>query len=164
MCRNQLSVDYLGNVYDCDFNQMENIFSLNNYQKKYLDFEQDASKNNFENILSNYKDKKNNINCIIPLSGGRDSCYGLHLAVKELKVAPITFTYDWGLVTDLARRNISRMCSILNVENIIVADNIEKKRSNVKKNVLAWLKKPHLGMVNLFNAGDKHFYRFLEKI
>ena len=136
----------------------------NNYQKKYLDFDQDANKNDFEKILSNYKDKKNNINCIIPLSGGRDSCYGLHLAVKELKVAPITFTYDWGLVTDLARRNISRMCSILNVENIIVADNIEKKRSNVKKNVLAWLKKPHLGMVNLFNAGDKHFYRFLEKI
>ncbi|MEB3340225.1 arsenosugar biosynthesis radical SAM (seleno)protein ArsS [Okeania sp.] len=25
MCRNELSVDYLGNVYDCDFNQMENI-------------------------------------------------------------------------------------------------------------------------------------------
>lgn len=25
MCRNQLSVDYHGNVYDCDFNQMENI-------------------------------------------------------------------------------------------------------------------------------------------
>ncbi|MEL7037141.1 MAG: arsenosugar biosynthesis radical SAM (seleno)protein ArsS [Cyanobacteria bacterium J06592_8] len=25
MCRNQLSIDYLGNVYDCDFNQMENI-------------------------------------------------------------------------------------------------------------------------------------------
>ena len=25
MCRNELSVDYLGNVYDCDFNQMERI-------------------------------------------------------------------------------------------------------------------------------------------
>ncbi|BAU63070.1 Radical SAM domain protein [Stanieria sp. NIES-3757] len=25
MCNNQLSVDYLGNVYDCDFNQMENL-------------------------------------------------------------------------------------------------------------------------------------------
>ena len=25
MCRNELSVDYLGNVYDCDFNQMENM-------------------------------------------------------------------------------------------------------------------------------------------
>jgi radical SAM/Cys-rich protein len=25
MCRNELSVDYLGNVYDCDFNQMAEI-------------------------------------------------------------------------------------------------------------------------------------------
>jgi radical SAM/Cys-rich protein len=25
MCRNQLSIDYLGNVYDCDFNQMEQL-------------------------------------------------------------------------------------------------------------------------------------------
>ncbi|RDH50643.1 radical SAM protein, partial [Mastigocladus laminosus WC112] len=24
-CRDQLSVDYLGNVYDCDFNQMMNL-------------------------------------------------------------------------------------------------------------------------------------------
>lgn len=25
MCRNELSIDYLGNIYDCDFNQMEEI-------------------------------------------------------------------------------------------------------------------------------------------
>lgn len=25
MCRNELSIDYLGHVYDCDFNQMENL-------------------------------------------------------------------------------------------------------------------------------------------
>ncbi|MDR9403559.1 MAG: arsenosugar biosynthesis radical SAM protein ArsS [Halothece sp. Uz-M2-17] len=25
MCRNELSVDHLGNIYDCDFNQMENV-------------------------------------------------------------------------------------------------------------------------------------------
>lgn len=25
MCRNELSIDYLGNIYDCDFNQMENL-------------------------------------------------------------------------------------------------------------------------------------------
>jgi len=25
MCRNELSVDYLGNIYDCDFNQIENV-------------------------------------------------------------------------------------------------------------------------------------------
>ena len=135
----------------------------NNYQKKYQNFN-DSNQINFKKILNNYKNKDNNIKCIFPLSGGRDSCYGLHLAVKELGLKPITFTYDWGLVTDLARRNTSKMCSVLNVENIIIADNIEKKRSYIRKNVIAWLKKPHLGMVNLFTAGDKHFYRFLEKV
>jgi glutamine---fructose-6-phosphate transaminase (isomerizing) len=134
-----------------------------NYKKKYKNFTKNK-KNDFLEILKKYKDKDKKINCIYPLSGGRDSCYGLHLAVKELGLSPITFTYDWGLVTDLARRNTSRMCSILNIENIIIADNLEKKRSYIKKNVSAWLKKPHLGMVNLFTAGDKHFYRFLEKV
>jgi glutamine---fructose-6-phosphate transaminase (isomerizing) len=137
----------------------------NNYKKKYKNFNKDQEKKNFENLLKEYKNPHNNIaSCIFPLSGGRDSCYGLYLAVKELGLKPVTFTYDWGLVTDLARRNTSRMCSALNVENIIIADNIQKKRSYIKKNVIAWLKKPHLGMVNLFTAGDKHFYRFLEKI
>ena len=137
----------------------------NNYKKKYKNFNKEQEKKIFESLLKNYKDHNyNNTSCIFPLSGGRDSCYGLYLAVKELGLKPITFTYDWGLVTDLARRNTSRMCSALNVENIIFADNIEKKRSYIKKNVIAWLKKPHLGMVNLFTAGDKHFYRYLDKI
>ena len=34
MCKNQLSIDYLGNIYDCDFNQMENLPSkLENGEK-----------------------------------------------------------------------------------------------------------------------------------
>jgi radical SAM/Cys-rich protein len=28
MCRQELSIDYLGNVYDCDFNQMENVAAI----------------------------------------------------------------------------------------------------------------------------------------
>jgi hypothetical protein len=102
--------------------------------------------------------------CILPFSGGRDSCYGLHLVVKELKMRPITYTYDWGMVTDLGRRNISRMCGELGVENIIVAADIKKKRSNIKKNLEAWLKSPNLGMVNILTAGDKHFFRYVETI
>ena len=34
MCRNELSIDYLGNVYDCDFNQMEGIAATNSQGKK----------------------------------------------------------------------------------------------------------------------------------
>jgi glucosamine--fructose-6-phosphate aminotransferase (isomerizing) len=102
--------------------------------------------------------------CIVPFSGGRDSCYGLHLIVNELKMKPVTYTYDWGMVTDLGRRNISRMCAKLGVENIIVADDIAKKRDNISMNFKAWLKSPHLGMVSILTAGDKHFFRHVETI
>lgn len=103
-------------------------------------------------------------NCIVPFSGGRDSTYLLHSLVSDYGLKPLTMTYDWGMVTDLARRNISRVCSQLGVENIIIADNIEYKRKLIKKNLLAWLKRPHLGMVNLLMAGDKHFFKYAAQL
>jgi glucosamine--fructose-6-phosphate aminotransferase (isomerizing) len=102
--------------------------------------------------------------CIVPLSGGRDSCYALHLIVNELGLRPITFTYDWGMVTDLGRRNVSRISSELGVENIIIADDIEKKRRYIAMNLKAWLKSPNLGMISILTAGDKHFFRHLQTI
>ena len=102
--------------------------------------------------------------CIVPLSGGRDSCFALHLVVNELQMRPVTFTYDWGMVTDLGRRNISRICAALGVENIVVADDISRKRQYIAANLRAWLKSPHLGMISLLTAGDKHFFRHLETV
>ena len=64
------------------------------------------------------------------------------------------------MVTDLGRRNISRMCAELGVENIIVAADIEKKRRNITMNLKAWLTSPHLGMISILTAGDKHFFRY----
>ncbi|KMT52516.1 glucosamine 6-phosphate synthetase [Pseudomonas fildesensis] len=104
------------------------------------------------------------LDCIVPFSGGRDSCYGLHLIVKELGMNPVTYTYDWGMVTDLGRRNISRMCAELGVENIIIADDIDKKRNNIAVNLRAWLKSPHLGMISILTSGDKHFFRHVETV
>lgn len=102
--------------------------------------------------------------CVVPFSGGRDSCYALHLIVNELEMRPVTYTYDWGMVTDLGRRNISRMCAEMGVENIIVADDIAQKRENIRMNLMAWLKAPDLGLINILMAGDKHFFRHVETI
>ncbi|WP_168626436.1 glucosamine 6-phosphate synthetase [Cryobacterium sp. BB307] len=101
---------------------------------------------------------------VVPFSGGRDSSYGLHLIIHELKLRPITYTYDWGMVTDLGRRNVSRMSAQLGVENIIVAPDITKKRDYIRRNLTAWLKSPHLGMLSVLTAGDKHFFRHVETI
>lgn len=115
-------------------------------------------------LVEPYRRPGKALDCIVPFSGGRDSCYGLHLIVNELKMKPVTYTYDWGMVTDLGRRNISRMCSQLGVENIIVAADISLKRKNIRMNLEAWLKSPHLGMMAMLTAGDKHFFRHVETI
>ena len=110
------------------------------------------------------KINRKNANCMVSFSGGRDSSYGLHYFVKELNLKPMTYCYDWGMVTDLARRNQSRMCSKLGVELILVSADIKKKRNNIRKNILAWMKKPNLGMIPIFMAGDKHFFYYANKV
>lgn len=101
---------------------------------------------------------------LVSFSGGRDSCYGLHYFVKELGLNPLAYCYDWGIGTDIAARNQKRMCDKLGVKLVMVTANLEKKRRNVRKNVLAWLKRPDLGMIPLFMAGDKHYFYHANKI
>ena len=82
-----------------------------NYCRNYKIINKRKSKDDLYKLLEGYKRVASKSDCIVPFSGGRDSCYGLHLIVNELEMKPITYTYDWGMVTDLGRRNISR-CAV----------------------------------------------------
>ena len=116
-------------------------------------------KEKLEKFLLTYK-KKNGNDCIVGLSGGRDSCYALYYLKEVMGMNPVAYTYDWGLTTEKSRRNQSIICEKLGVEHIIRSADLEKKRRYVRKNVNAWLNRPHLGMVPLFMAGDKDFFEF----
>jgi hypothetical protein len=131
-----------------------------NYCKEYK-FHKPKGLNEFKKL---FEKKNENFDFIATFSGGRDSSYGVHVLKKKLNLDFLTFTYDWGMVTDLARRNQMRMCGSLGIEHILVSADINKKRKNIKKNVLAWLKKPELGMIPLFMAGDKQYFYWGNKI
>lgn len=126
------------------------------YQPKIL-----KSKEELIDLISKYQSHSKEVpDCVLPFSGGRDSSYAMHYIIKELGLNPIAFSYDWGMLTDLARRNQSRMCAKVGVEHIVVSADIRKKRNNIKLNVEAWLHKPHLGTIPLFMAGDKHYFYY----
>jgi glucosamine--fructose-6-phosphate aminotransferase (isomerizing) len=135
-----------------------------NYCKNYKIKNQPKPIDELIKMVEPYKKKDGSPDVLIPFSGGRDSTYVLHVVKKILGLNPIAFTYDWGMVTDLARRNIASICGKLGVENIIVAADIHWKRENIRKNISAWLKKPDLGMIPLFMAGDKFFFYYAHKI
>jgi len=135
-----------------------------NYCNNYKPKNQVRSIDELMTLVEPYRRKDGSPDCIVPFSGGRDSTYSLHIVKKILGLNPIAFTYDWGMVTDLARRNIARVCGKLGVENIIVSADIRWKRENIKQNVKAWLKDPQLGMIPLFMAGDKFFFYYTNKV
>ncbi|MFA7359799.1 MAG: hypothetical protein WC139_02060 [Candidatus Kapaibacterium sp.] len=117
-------------------------------------------KDELAKLAEGHKKENSLHHCLMPFSGGRDSSYALHFAVKELGLRPLAYSYDWGMITDLARRNQSRMCDKLGVEHILISADIRKKRKNIHKNVSAWLKRPSLGTVPLFMAGDKQYFYY----
>lgn len=122
-------------------------------------------KNELNKKLEIYrKNEYGNEKVLLGLSGGRDSSYALHCLVKEFNISPITYYYDWGLNTDIARKNVSLMTGELGIENVMIAADIRKKRKNIKKNIISWLHKPHLGTVPLFMAGDKEFISNARKV
>ena len=131
----------------------------NNYEaQKFL------GENKLHEFLEKYKSKNNKPDCIVGLSGGRDSCYGLHLLKEKYGMNPIAYTYDWGLTTDISRVNAAKVCGKLGVEHIIRSANIEKKRKYVNLNLFSWLNRPHLGMLPIIQVGDKGFYDYGRKL
>ena len=108
--------------------------------------------------------KNGNKKILASFSGGRDSSYSLHFLKRELGLNVVAYGYDWGMNTDIGRRNQARMSDKLGIEFIVVSADIKKKRDNIRKNIVAWLKRPSLGMVPLFMAGDKQYFYYANEV
>ncbi len=80
-------------------------------------------------IFQAAKNKKNEYDALVPLSGGKDSTYILHLAVIVYKLNVLAMTYDNGLFSQLALDNIDRAIKITGVKHIFCKPdfNIQKK-------------------------------------
>lgn len=102
------------------------------------------------------KGKKNKYDCILGLSGGLDSTYMLHLAVKEWGLRPFVFHIDAGWNLPVAEENIRRVTDKLGVEL-----HIEKMDWNEMKEMqLAWFR---TGLENLDVPQDHAFISLIDK-
>jgi hypothetical protein len=65
-------------------------------------------KEEFESLLAAAKQLKRPYDCLVPLSGGKDSTYVLYLCAKLYSMRCLTVTFDNGFLTKPAKENISR--------------------------------------------------------
>jgi glutamine---fructose-6-phosphate transaminase (isomerizing) len=115
-------------------------------------------------IADKYRKTNGEPDCLAAFSGGKDSAYGLHFLKKELGLHPLAYSYDWGMITDIGRRNQARILEKLQIEHIVISANITMKRMHIRQNILAWLKDPHPGVVTLFMQGDKQCEFYADRI
>ncbi len=65
----------------------------NQHKFKYEKINWEDKKNKFDQILDNYRNK-NNYDCIVPFSGGKDSVYTLYKLVREHNLKCLVVSFD----------------------------------------------------------------------
>ena len=124
---------------------------LSNYYKMFKKLDSEFSKGKegslrWNNILKNIKkNKKSKYDCIIGISGGTDSCYLLHLAVKKWNLRPLAVNLDNGWSTDIALSNIKKITSDLDVDLETYVINYEEVKAvlvSFMKAGLPWIDGP----------------------
>jgi asparagine synthetase B (glutamine-hydrolysing) len=78
----------------------------------------ESGKRELENIVDKIKreGEKKDFDCILGLSGGVDSSYMLHIAVKEFGLRPLVFHVDGGWNSELAVHNIQVLIDKLGLD------------------------------------------------
>ena len=121
-----------------------------------------------ESTVAKIKDsgRKHDFDCLLGLSGGVDSSYMLHVAVKEFGLRPLVFHVDGGWNSELAVHNIQVMIDKLGLDLYTEVINWEE----MKDFQLAFFKSgvPHIDIpqdhafvATLYKFADKYNIKYI---
>lgn len=100
-----------------------NTYGLCNMCITYESFKERANEyfrpmNELKKIFEDHA-SESEYDCLMLLSGGKDSTYALYRLVKEFKLRVLVFTFDNGFISQKAKDNMRYICTTLGVELII---------------------------------------------
>lgn len=74
--------------------------------------------------LENFKSKSgDNYDCIVPISGGKDSAFQLHVIIKVYGLKPLAVTHSHGWYSETGKYNLENILRRLNVDHIMFTPN-----------------------------------------
>lgn len=82
----------------------------------------------FRRLIEFYK-SKNNYDCIIPVSGGKDSYYQTHMIKKIYGLNPLLVTYNGNNYSKEGLENLQNMREVFGVDHIFFTPNIDVLKS-----------------------------------
>lgn len=102
-------------------------------------------------VIEQHRSKDSKYDCLVALSGGRDSTYALHYAVSVLGLRVLAFTIDNGYMPEQTHSNIQNATRLLGVDHVIERHGLLER--NVKPVLAAWLQRPSPAMLPFLCVG-----------
>ena len=96
-------------------------------------------------LVDRLRSRGGKYDCAVALSGGRDSTFVLHYAVRRLGLKVLAFTVDNGYMPNETVQNIRAAVDILGVHHVMVK--YEHLRKSLRPVFSAWLRRPSAAMV-----------------
>jgi N-acetyl sugar amidotransferase len=95
---------------DLQFNVFGVCSACISSDKKKLEINWAAREKEFHSIIDRYRSKDgNNYDCIIPVSGGKDSHYQAYMARVVLGLNPLLVCFEQSHITELGRKNLENI-------------------------------------------------------
>jgi hypothetical protein len=110
------------------------------------------------NLIAPYRNDDNGkYDCIVAVSGGRDSAFAAYYAVRVLNLRALAYTYDNGFMPEQTKENVKNMVDILGVDHAVEKDEFMKK--NVPLILSSWIHKPSPAMIACLCTGCRTRYK-----
>jgi len=75
-------------------------------------------------ILNYHKERSgDNYDCIVPISGGKDSCFQLHVIARIYGMKPLAVTFNHNWFSETGKYNLTNILEKLNIDHIMFTPN-----------------------------------------
>lgn len=88
-------------------------------EKMHIDWE--ARARDLRVLLDRFKEagRDRAYDCILPISGGKDSFFQTHVLVKVYGMRPLAVTFNHNWYTEVGKRNLSRLLEVFDVDHMM---------------------------------------------
>src|SRR3989344_1789559 len=89
------------------FNKKGVCSACQSANEKHENIDWEERKKQFEAIIERYRSKdKSNYDCIVPVSGGKDSTYQAYLMKKVYGLNPLLVSFEQTYITEIGQKNL----------------------------------------------------------
>ncbi|MGD2144423.1 MAG: hypothetical protein PVF54_08105, partial [Anaerolineae bacterium] len=109
-----------------------------------------GSEDELQRVLARFR-QGGKYDCIVALSGGRDSSYVAYYAVKELALNVLAVTCDNGFMPQQTRTNITRTVRRLGIDHVYL--NYDYVKDHARQFISSWIRNPSPALIAFLCSG-----------